>query len=267
MAAQAGDPPLNRLVLDRLPRMRLVRPVLVSAFLLAASTAPSTLLAQGGPLPLTPPASGQKTPAPRAPAEAPASQGGPAKPPAAAETTSETVDRVNAYLNGVVTLIGDFTQVGADGRRDSGKLYIQRPGKLRFDYKKPNPIEVVSDGKSVSIRDTKVNTQELVAIGQTPLKFLLAQRIDLARDTRVLGVSRNPNANTVTVSLEDRSTLGGTSRIRLIFNDGPDVSLRQWTITDPQGTDTQVSLANLETGRRLDPSLFTIDYTVDPLKR
>lgn len=181
----------------------------------------------------------------------------PAGRPAAPLSQSEAVQRLNAYFNGFNTLQGDFIQFGADGRRMEGKLYIQRPGKMRFEYRAPVTTEVIADGTSVAIRDKKLATQDLYSIGQTPLKFLVKERMDLARDSYVTGVSTK--GDILSVKIEDRSTLGGTSKITLNY-DLTANELRQWVVIDPQGYETSVSLYNLETQRRADPKNFVINY-------
>ena len=201
-------------------------------------------------------------------APAPAQPPRPAAPPAplalapeAAKLDEATaVERTNGYLNSVRVLTGDFVQFGADGRRYEGKLYIQKPGKLRFEYKAPSPLEIVSDGSSVVVRDRKLNTQDMYAIGQTPLKFLLKDRIDLAKDSRVLRVASDRDA--VNVVIEDKATLGGTSRISLFLDPGT-YALKRWIIRDPQGYETNVALSNLDTAGKVDPALFTINYQRD----
>jgi outer membrane lipoprotein-sorting protein len=166
------------------------------------------------------------------------------------------IQKANAYFNTAATMVGDFVQVGADGRRSEGKLYVQRPGRLRFEYARPASLEVIADGTSVAIRDRKLATQDLYFIGQTPLKFLLKDRIDLTRDAKVLDVSSD--ANLTTISIEDKATLGGTSKIKLMF-DPATFQLRQWLVTDPQGYDTLVSLYNIDLKEKPDPSLFQIN--------
>ena len=99
------------------------------------------------------------------------------------------IDRVNVYLMSVQTLVGDFVQVGPDGRRSDGKIYLQKPGRMRFEYNPPSPIELVADGNSLVVRDRKLETQDLYPLSQTPLRFLLADRIDLLRETNVVSVS------------------------------------------------------------------------------
>lgn len=167
------------------------------------------------------------------------------------------VERANAYFNSINTLIADFIQIGGDGRRLSGKFYLQRPGKLRFEYQSPATLEVVADGSSVAVRDRKLATQDLYPIGQTPLKFLLRDRIDLARDVKITDVAQD--AEGVRIALEDSSTLGGTSRITLFFDPAVE-SLTKWRIIDPQGFQTTVVLSNIDKGRRVDNRLFVINY-------
>lgn len=167
------------------------------------------------------------------------------------------VAAANAYFNGLQTLTGGFIQIGADGRRIGGKLTLAKPGRLRFEYDQPSPLEVVADGTSVAVRDRKLGTQDLYFISQTPLKFLLRDKIDLARDLTVTEVTNDPGG--VRIALEDRSTLGGTSKIQLFF-DGELKTLSQWRITDPQGYLTTVQLSNLQKGKAVDGSLFFINY-------
>jgi len=167
------------------------------------------------------------------------------------------IERVNVYLMAMSTLIGDFVQVGPDGRKVEGKFYLQKPGRVRFEYKAPSPIELVADGSSVVVRDRNLGTQDLYPLSQTPLRFLLADRIDLVRDTNVIGVSADDTF--VSVVIEEKQTLGGTHRVMLMFN-AKDLSLKQWTVTDPQGYDTTVALYNIETGRKLDQTMFVINY-------
>ena len=171
-------------------------------------------------------------------------------------SAAAAVQKANAWLNSVTTMVADFTQIGADGKRTEGKLYVQKPGKLRFAYDKPAVMEVIADGRSVAVRNRKLNTQDLAFIEQTPLKFLLKSQVDLARDTRVLEVGQNPNATSIMI--EDKATFGGTSRINLIF-DPATFALRQWTVSDPQGFETIVSLFNVDLGQKPDPGLFRIN--------
>ena len=168
------------------------------------------------------------------------------------------VDKVSAYLSSVQQLVGNFVQAGPDGSRIRGEFYVQKPGRVRFEYEPPSQIEIIADGQSVVVRDRKLGTQDVYPLSQTPLRFLLSDRIDLMRETNVIGV-QSDNLY-VTVVIEERQALIGTSRLMMMVG-AKDYQLKQWTITDPQGYDTTVAVSNLDTSKRLDPTLFRIDYT------
>ncbi|WP_245435397.1 outer-membrane lipoprotein carrier protein LolA [Microvirga calopogonii] len=172
---------------------------------------------------------------------------------------STVVERANAYFTNLTTLVADFTQIGGDGRRQGGTLYLQRPGKVRFEYDPPATLEVIADGRSLAVRDRKLATQDLYSISQTPLKFLLREQVNLGRDIRITGITND--GDSVRIGLEDSSTLGGTSRITLTFD--PQVEhLSQWRIVDAQGFQTVVVLGKTERGRRIDQDLFKIQYDI-----
>jgi outer membrane lipoprotein-sorting protein len=168
------------------------------------------------------------------------------------------VERVNNYLSGVQTLTGNFVQVGPDGSRTQGYFYIYKPGRVRFEYNDPSPIELIADGSSVVVRDRRLATQDVYPLSQTPLRFLLAERVDLTKDTNLVSVYADDVF--VTVVLEEKNGIVGTSRLMIMFS-AKDMQLKQWTVTDPQGYDTTVAVYNLDTSKRPDPALFKIDYT------
>jgi outer membrane lipoprotein-sorting protein len=167
------------------------------------------------------------------------------------------VDRVNNYLSNIQTLVGDFVQVGPDGARTEGQFYIQKPGKVRFEYKPPSRIDVIADGQSVVVRDRKLATQDLYPLSQTPLRFLVSDHIDLQRDTNLVSVAADDVF--VTLVVEDKQQFVGNNRLMLMFG-AKDFQLRQWTVTDPQGYDTTVAVYNLDTKTKPDPDLFKINY-------
>lgn len=225
----------------------------ILAFALLAATVASssaTAFAQGAPMQLAPPAGTTRPAAPGAVPPAPGAPQTAARP---------TIERVNAYFNAIAGMTADFSQTSPDGRRWDGKLHILRPGKMRFEYKPPSPLEIISDGRTVAVRDKKAQTQDEYLVGQTPLKFLLRDTIDVARDSKV--VSLNQQGNDAVLVLEDRQTVGGTSRIRLTFNNA-DMALKQWIVTDPQGYDTRVVLSNIDQTRKPSASLFVIPTKV-----
>ena len=235
---------------------------------------PLVLQSQGGALPSSAPAAKPAGPSQALGARAQAPQPAPSHNPisnpfaallgkanGAGKLTPEQraiVERVNSYLSGVQMLTGNFVQVGPDGSRTQGDFYIYKPGRVRFEYDDPSPIELIADGSSVVVRDRRLATQDVYPLSQTPLRFLLAERVDLTKDTNLVSVYADDVF--VTVVLEEKNGVVGTSRLMIMFS-AKDMQLKQWTVTDPQGYDTTVAVYNLDTSKRPDPALFKIDYT------
>jgi outer membrane lipoprotein-sorting protein len=218
---------------------------------------------------------GAPTPPAAVPGPPPASDAAPSRPgffpfsflhkgnPAPQTTTAfdakqrALLDRISLYLSSVQTMVGNFVQIGPDGGRTQGTFYIQKPGKVRFEYNPPTPIDIIADGSSVVVRDRNLATQDLYPLSQTPLRYLLADRIDVLRDTDVVSVSSDDTF--VTVVIEEKQLVVGTSRLMIMF-DAKDLALKQWTVTDPQGLDTTVAVFNLDATKKPDPNLFVINY-------
>jgi outer membrane lipoprotein-sorting protein len=169
--------------------------------------------------------------------------------------------KVSAYLSSLQTLVGNFVQVGPDGSKSTGDFYIQKPGKVRFEYDPPSPVELISDGSSLAVRDRNLATQDIYPLSQTPLRYLLSDRIDLMKDTDVVSVTSDDMF--ISITIEEKQSLIGTSRLMLMVG-AKDGQLKQWTVTDPQGYDTTVAVYNLDTTKKIDPSLFKIDFTKYP---
>ena len=176
--------------------------------------------------------------------------------PPARLSPAEAVARANAWLDAARVMTADFVQIGPNGRRSEGQLSVVRPGRMRFEYTDPPRFEIVADGRSVAIIDRKLNTQDEYFIGQTPLKFLLSDHIDLARDTKVLSVAQE--GNSVTIEIEDKAALGGSAHLTLVF-DASTFALKQWTVIDAQGFQTVVTLFDVDLKTQPDPALFHID--------
>jgi outer membrane lipoprotein-sorting protein len=167
------------------------------------------------------------------------------------------LDKISAYLSSVQTMVGNFVQIGPDGRRVDGSFWIQKPGKVRFQYNPPSPIDIIADGSAVVVRDRSLETTDFYPLSQTPLRYLLADHIDLLRDTDVISVSADDTFATVVI--EETQVMVGTNRLMMMF-DAKNLQLKQWTVTDPQGLDTTVAVYNLDSTKKPDPNLFVINY-------
>jgi len=209
----------------------------------AAPRAASPKPAPARPVAAQPAAPRPAPPAVARPAEAAQVVPAAARPAALPSTPQAALQRVNGYFNRIDQLTASFVQSSPSGR-SAGRLALKRPGQLQFAYAPPSTLEVVSDGRSVAVRDRKLGTNDVYPIGQTPLKFLLKDDFDLARDTKVRDVQTSPDG-IVTVQFDDSATFGGTSRISLRYDAKANV-LRQWVVVDPQGFQTTVALSDVD---------------------
>ena len=166
--------------------------------------------------------------------------------------------KIADHFSAVKTMTGEFVQFGPKGEQTGGKFYLERPGKIRFNYDGPSKFQVISDGQSVVILNKKLKTSDLYPLSKTPLKLLLAERIDLSGD-RVKSVKEEDDLTTI--QLGDKSVFGN-SRITMMF-DPKSYELRQWTITDAQGKDTTVMIFNTKEGVNFAADTFKIDYTAN----
>jgi outer membrane lipoprotein-sorting protein len=176
---------------------------------------------------------------------------------------AKAVDRINAYFNNITNLQGSFEQIDSTNKRSTGRFYVQRPGKIRFDYAPPSGLRIVADGSSLAIEDSDLKTVEKYPIQSTPFRLLLADAVDLARDARIVGVESAEG--TLAVSLEDKSgDAAGT--IRLVFETGSDLQLKQWMITDAQGLTTRVVVNDVVSGRKVAADFFTSKDSFQPFR-
>ena len=147
----------------------------------------------------------------------------PAATPLIGEQQDAAVQRINDYFNNLNSIQGNFEQVNSNNKRTTGRFYVQRPGKLRFDYAPPSTLRLVADGHFLAIEDSSLKTVEKYPIESTPFRLLLGEGVDLARDSRIVGVEGDDGS--LAIALEDK---GGkaTGQIKLYFDTAPEMKLR-----------------------------------------
>lgn len=161
----------------------------------------------------------------------------------------------SAALNKLVSVQGRFAQIAPDGARSGGAFYLQRPGRLRFQYDAPSPLTIVSDGSTVAVEDRSVRDVSRVPLRSTPLFYVLKRDVSLERDARITRVVRN--GDLLMVTARDR-TGEADGEITLAFS-ASDYQLRQWEVTDAQSLTTRITLSELRAAERLDPRLFRLE--------
>ena len=180
-------------------------------------------------------------------------------------SAADTADlqRVSAYLNSLQSVEGNFVQLAADGRSARGTFYLKKPGRIRFEYDKPNPTLIVADGTTVAVSNSQLHTTNRYPIGSTPLRLLL-DTVDLANDPHVVSVQHQPGVLEVTAEEKNGPASG---RVTMNFSDtGNTLQLSYWDVVDAKGQHTTVSVSGLHTVGELPPQLFAIN-DLSPFKR
>jgi outer membrane lipoprotein-sorting protein len=162
--------------------------------------------------------------------------------------------RIEAYLDALHTLKAHFLQVGPNGDTTEGTAWLDRPGRMRFEYAPPSPLLLVAGHGAVVFQDRRLGQTSNYPIGATPLGILLAEHVKLSGDVTVTGIARQPGQIQVTML---RTASPGDGSLTLVFADNP-LALRQWVVVDAQRQETRVSLFNVELGGTFDQALFDL---------
>ena len=166
----------------------------------------------------------------------------------------DDLDKVSAYLNAMHSLSGEFLQFDPNGGLDRGEFYIDKPGRMRFEYEPPAPILIVSDGSTVAVQNKRLNTLDRYPLWTTPLKLLLSDDVNLSHNSLITDVIEQTGMLVVQAKSEHTKS---RANITLTFT-WPELELRQWTVIDDQGLSTTVSLRDVRQNVKLEPSLFVL---------
>lgn len=168
------------------------------------------------------------------------------------------INSATAYLQGLGSAQGRFEQTDFKGRITTGNWYLQRPGKIRFEYDAPYSVVIVSNGKSVNMWDPRLQSFDSFPLSETPLSLFLSKQIRL--DQGVVVTQVTSNADSFNLKARDRRKQVEGS-ITLGFDQTIDgaLTLRQWTIVDTQGRPTTVKLTTFTRDSSLNPDLFVLN--------
>ena len=162
--------------------------------------------------------------------------------------------RIDASMNATHSFQGNFRQVSPNGAVAQGQIWLQRPGKVRFEYDAPSPLLIVSDGVTLVQNDRQLETFDRVPLSATPLNYFLKENINLAEDTEVIGLQKLPGQWIVTARDGSGQQEGA---ITLVF-DSETLALQTWIIADDFGGQTRVGLTNLRYNGHIDPQKFIL---------
>jgi len=173
---------------------------------------------------------------------------------------AKTIARIETYLSGLSTIVADFTQVAPDGSLATGKFYLKRPGRMRWQYNPPTPILMVSDGSVLVFYDYEREQVSHIALESTLIGFLAEDKIRFADGVGILDFEERAEAIRITVAQRGKPDEG---RLTLEFSDSP-LLIRNMAVRDATGQTTTVALNHARFGQALDNELFVFK---DPRER
>lgn len=172
--------------------------------------------------------------------------------PLAAPELAQAVTKAEDYLRGLKTAKSRFLQTAPDGSQVIGTFYLNRPGKLRFEYDAPVRDFVVADGFFIYFYDAKLGEQSNAPIGQTLADFLLRPELKLSGDLKVTEGRRSGGLLTLNIT---QASDPGAGSLMLGFEEEP-MRLKKWRVIDATGAVVEVELFQVEENIALQSGLF-----------
>jgi outer membrane lipoprotein carrier protein len=178
---------------------------------------------------------------------------------AAGVASASGKDRLRDFLTGVESLQARFDQSVFDTsqgqtRRLEGVLYLQRPGKFRWDYTEPKGQIVLADGRTVWLveEDLKQAYQkpQSDALRGTPA-LLLTEQLKLEDHFAIADLGDGQDLEWVELIPHDPDSQ--FARILLAFKGN---ELRRMELADKFAQVTRFSFSDIRRNPRLDPTLF-----------
>lgn len=170
------------------------------------------------------------------------------------------VTKVEAYLTSLDTIVADFMQVAPDGSLVGGKFYLQRPGRMRWQYNPPTPILMISDGRSLIFHDYELDQTSYIPLEDTLAGFLARKDMRFGGDVVITAVEEGPGSLRLSMVQKAKPKDGS---LTLELSTQP-MQLRNMLVFDATGQQTTVALNNARYGVPLDAKLFIFDDTIKP---
>lgn len=163
--------------------------------------------------------------------------------------------KFETYLEKLKTLKGEFVQINSKGQKETGRLYISRPGKMRLTYNSPSSLVIIANGKWLLTYDKEADETNYVSVENTPATFILRPHIRFSGDVTITSIVPKGEVTEISLVRTDEPDAGTLS---LVFANDP-VSLKAWSVIDGQGTETRVVLSKVQSNIPLPAELFMME--------
>jgi outer membrane lipoprotein-sorting protein len=175
-----------------------------------------------------------------------------ARPAPLTQQDKADLARIEQYFDGIHTMQSKFLQFSDNGGMAAGRVFLSRPGKMRFEYDPPTKLLLVANSGILAYYDLMLQQESNVPLSATPLSILLSDKVSLMGPVTVTKFERS--ADTIRVTLQQTKD-PSQGALTLVFSDKP-LQLKQWAVLDAQNITTKVTLIDPQFGPRLDAKLF-----------
>ena len=174
-----------------------------------------------------------------------------------------SLENVSHYLTNLKFLKADFLQTSADGTASSGAILIKRPGRMRFEYYKPDKTLVLVSSGALAIFDPKGDEEPITyPIKNNPISLVLTGEVDLLNSGIVENYEKSIEEAVLTIRDPKKPERGS---VELVFT-GAKPELKQFTIKNENGSSTSILLKDIEYPKQINETLFSIALEINKRK-
>ena len=181
----------------------------------------------------------------------------------ALEKDTQKIQKIEDYLNNVRTMKASFVQTASNGSTSEGTMLVEKPNKIRMEYKDPTNVLIIGDGHNIIYNDKDLEQVTNIDYEDVPASLILANNIKIDdKQIKVSNYYEDSGSTVVTLRYPSKPEI---APITMTFTNQP-FALRQWSIVDPQGIEVIVSLYDVETDTPIDSNTFKFKKAKSPLK-
>ena len=166
-----------------------------------------------------------------------------------------SLTNISQYLQNLKILKADFSQTNPDDTISSGTILIKRPGRMRFEYNKPDKTLVLVSAGTLAIFDPKGDEEPIAyPIRNNPISLILKGEVDLLNSGIVAKYKSSSEKAVLTIRDPKKPERGS---LELVFS-GTSPTLEKFTIKNENGSSTSIFLKDIEYPNKLNETLFSI---------
>ena len=174
-----------------------------------------------------------------------------------------SLEKLSEYLTNLKFLKATFLQVNSDGSKSSGSILVKRPGRMRFDYDKPDNTLVLVAAGALVIFDPKGDNEPMTyPVRNNPISLLLKSEIDLINSGMVSNYQKGLEEAVLTIKDPTKPKRGS---VELLFL-GEQPELKKFTLKNENGTSISIFLENNEYPNNINDTLFSIALEINKRK-